>query len=197
MGKLNGSPQGRIEADRYLAGDPEMVRQTDAWIDGELMAGAARSSAEREDLKQLVHLKLLQNLQKRAFRNEASFRTYACRIARFTVIDFLRRGRVEQVRDRSPFVATYRSPQRTLETRELSGQIQLALTRCPDHCQELWRLIAERELTYPQIADRLGIPVGTVKSRVWHCRRYLAAALEIGGGRQHRGNRSTSPRRRR
>lgn len=50
----------------------------------------------------------------------------------------------------------------------------------PDHAQVL-QLAHEEGLTQSQIAERLGLPLGTVKSRMFHGIRALRAALVEGG----------------
>ena len=40
-----------------------------------------------------------------------------------------------------------------------------------------------RDLTVPQIAERLGIPVGTVQSRLHYALKYLQVEIEAGDAR--------------
>jgi RNA polymerase sigma-70 factor (ECF subfamily) len=53
-------------------------------------------------------------------------------------------------------------------------------TLSPDHNAVL-RMYFEEDLSQPQIADRLGIPLGTVKTRTHHALRALRR--ELGSGR--------------
>ena len=48
--------------------------------------------------------------------------------------------------------------------------------------RELVRLVFVEDRAVADVADRLGIPEGTVKSRVFKVRRLLRAALQQGGG---------------
>jgi RNA polymerase sigma-70 factor (ECF subfamily) len=50
---------------------------------------------------------------------------------------------------------------------------------CPE--RELWRLLFEEDRPVAEVADRLGIPAGTVKSRAFRVRQLLRAALGRGG----------------
>ncbi|MFI5928577.1 RNA polymerase sigma factor [Micromonospora sp. NPDC051543] len=55
-----------------------------------------------------------------------------------------------------------------------------ALDRLEAHRPELVTALVLRDLCqleYPQIADQLGIPVGTVKSRIHHARRHVRESL--------------------
>ena len=69
------------------------------------------------------------------------------------------------------------SPQRTLEQRERVERIQRAVRSLPEPQRVVFALYATGEMTYGQIAEVLGIPVGTVMSRLYHARRQLAETL--------------------
>jgi RNA polymerase sigma-70 factor (ECF subfamily) len=47
--------------------------------------------------------------------------------------------------------------------------------------QRLWRLMFEQDRSVADVARRLGVPEGTVKSRAFRIRRLLRAALRQGG----------------
>ena len=57
------------------------------------------------------------------------------------------------------------------EQRELFGRL---VDRLPDDKREVFRLAQEAELNLREIAEQLGIPEGTVKSRLHYARRRLA-----------------------
>ena len=59
----------------------------------------------------------------------------------------------------------------------LSWAVQEALGRLSDDEREIVRLSFFEDLTQPQIAERLGIPLGTVKSRSHRAHRQLAELL--------------------
>jgi RNA polymerase sigma factor (sigma-70 family) len=56
-------------------------------------------------------------------------------------------------------------------------QVRRALDTLPDHDRELIRLQHYGQLTHVEIAERLAIPVGTVKSRSFRAHRRLAGLL--------------------
>jgi RNA polymerase sigma-70 factor (ECF subfamily) len=56
-------------------------------------------------------------------------------------------------------------------------EVRRAVSELPDEDQELIRLQHFEGLTHAQIADRLGVPVGTVKSRSFRAHKRLAADL--------------------
>ena len=56
-------------------------------------------------------------------------------------------------------------------------EVRLALDRLSDQDRELIRLQHYGELTHTEIAGRLAIPLGTVKSRSFRAHRRLAGLL--------------------
>jgi RNA polymerase sigma-70 factor (ECF subfamily) len=69
-------------------------------------------------------------------------------------------------------------PDRTALDRELGRRIDGAVARLPDKLREVWILGAAQGLPYPEVAEILGIPVGTVKSRMFQAVRLLRSDLE-------------------
>ena len=65
-----------------------------------------------------------------------------------------------------------------LSQQQLLKQILLLV---PAVCRQLWRMAYVETLGYAEIARRIDVPPGTVKSRMWYCRkRALALLQEIG-----------------
>jgi RNA polymerase sigma factor (sigma-70 family) len=66
---------------------------------------------------------------------------------------------------------------RRVDAESAGPRIALALARLDARDREALLLFAWAELTYPQIAEALGIPVGTVRSRIHRARRNARALL--------------------
>jgi RNA polymerase sigma-70 factor (ECF subfamily) len=109
-------------------------------------------------------------------------------IARYTALDLLRRelrptrGGHEAEQD-----AVVEPPD--LDRAWLSWAVQEALRQLGDHEREIIRLSFYEDLTHVQISERLGLPLGTVKSRSHRAHRRLAELLahvrdapEVAGG---------------
>ena len=64
-----------------------------------------------------------------------------------------------------------------LEVRDL----QVALSRVPEEQREVLLLIGLEQMTYEEAAGALGIPIGTVMSRLSRARERLRALLAGGG----------------
>jgi RNA polymerase sigma-70 factor, ECF subfamily len=63
------------------------------------------------------------------------------------------------------------------EVRALAG----VLAKLPVGEREVLTLVSQEQLTYPEVARALDIPVGTVRSRLHSARKRLRAALDMNG----------------
>jgi RNA polymerase sigma-70 factor (ECF subfamily) len=57
-------------------------------------------------------------------------------------------------------------PDDRVEAAELAGRVREAVDQLPDHLREVLLLAYFKQLPYKEIAEALGIPLGTVKSRL-------------------------------
>ena len=101
-------------------------------------------------------------------------------IARRTAIDVYRR---ESLRSGAPLEAV-RADEPAMVTAPASAEalyetweVRQAVSELPDDEREVGRLQHFEGMTHSQIAERLGVAVGTVKSRSFRAHRRLAAAL--------------------
>jgi len=69
-------------------------------------------------------------------------------------------------------------PGRAAEVDEIRRVVQEAIAGLPEHDREVLVLKEFHGLKYREIADLIGVPIGTVMSRLYTARRRLAAALE-------------------
>ena len=126
------------------------------------------------------------------FDGRSSFATWAYRIATNASLDELRR------RGRRPAlaIADYDGPTELLDTtswrfdEQLADRdaIETALSALPDEFRLPLVMRDLLDLEYAEIADQLGVPLGTVKSRIARGRAMLARALELDAGNQHGGD---------
>lgn len=70
------------------------------------------------------------------------------------------------------------SPMKSALDRELADRIDSAVRRLPEKLREVWILGAMQGRPYQDVAETLGIPVGTVKSRMFQAVRLLRTDLE-------------------
>jgi RNA polymerase sigma-70 factor (ECF subfamily) len=149
-----------------------------------LRLGARRPEAE--DLTQDLFLKLFRHAESYTARER--FAAYAFRVARNAWIDRQRRNaradsaveahaRDQEVR-REGNEAEPAVPILDLARREEAARAREFLRELPEHHRLVIELGVVQELPYADIAAALDIPIGTVKSRMFHAVRRLREALE-------------------
>ncbi len=101
----------------------------------------------------------------------------------------LRRARHERHAARDPEAdAQCVDPVCELERRELAAALRDAIDRLPPSLARTLSLRVDDGLEYAVIAERLAIPIGTVRSRLSNARRLLADSLdpsELAGAGRH------------
>ena len=136
-----------------------------------------------EDLTQDVFLKLFKSLD--TFDRRANFQTWLISVSRNLCIDHYRSIRKERETinrdvdpaDLSPAAPT-RSPEAELELRDRVHLLRTALDMLAPTLRTAVMLRDIQELSYQEIADRLGLPEGTVKSRINRGRTELARQIQ-------------------
>ena len=136
---------------------------------------------DAEDLTQEIFLRLFRILDR--FRRDADFGTWLTSVARNHCIDHYRstkRERELMVRDMAGFDTTPArsgNPHRAVEDRDRRGFVRQGLERLPPKLREAVILRDLMELSYQEMAERLELPEGTVKSRINRGREELARIL--------------------
>jgi RNA polymerase sigma factor (sigma-70 family) len=151
---------------------------------------------EAEDLTQDIFLKIFKALK--SFDRRANFQTWIISISRNLCIDHYRSVRKERQtiardvdsNDLQP-ATPERGPYAQAEHQDLRAQLRQALETLPITLRTAVVLRDLQELSYQEIADRLGLPEGTVKSRINRGRIELAHQL-----RRLQENQPVRPRRR-
>jgi len=67
------------------------------------------------------------------------------------------------------------SPERHAEDADTGRRLRDLITALPGDKREALTLASDEDLSIAEIADRLGVPEGTVKSRLHHARKWLIA----------------------
>jgi RNA polymerase sigma-70 factor (ECF subfamily) len=137
---------------------------------------------EAEDLTQDIFLKIFKALH--TFDRRANFQTWLISISRNLCIDHYRSVRKERetmardvdASELSP-VSRERGPYSQLEQVDLKHLIRQALAELPPTLRQAVVLRDLQEFSYQEIADELGLPEGTVKSRINRGRLELARQL--------------------
>lgn len=141
--------------------------------------------SEAQDLTQDVFLRLFRTLK--SFRaGEGSFTVWLSRMTRNLLIDNYRRTRQERITDsieeqlpmmEERSIGAGSRADGLLAGREASELLQGALQRLSPELRETVILRDLEEMEYKEIAETLGVPEGTVKSRLNRGRAELARIL--------------------
>jgi RNA polymerase sigma-70 factor (ECF subfamily) len=139
----------------------------------------ALDAVQEAFVKALVHLP--------SFQGRSSFKTWLLRVVSNAALDLGRaRGRRETLsmdglgqksRDEcEPLIHV--EPTRELERQDLRRTLTDALAQLPAAQRQTFVLHAEAELSYREVAETLGISIGTVMSRLYYARQRLRVLLE-------------------
>jgi RNA polymerase sigma-70 factor (ECF subfamily) len=179
--------------ERYLRGDQAafstLVRRHERRVYNLCYRMLGREEDAR-DASQEAFLTALRKLS--SFRGEARFTTWLHRVTINACYDVMRRKRreplLEPARDEDqPEPPGPASPDHA-DSAVASVDVQRALIRVPQEFRAVLVLHDVHDLSYDDIAETLGIPVGTVKSRLHRGRVALAELLgESGRGRGGHG----------
>jgi RNA polymerase sigma-70 factor (ECF subfamily) len=187
---------------------PEELAQERAWIEacqsGDLrgleglygryhrqlyayLVAMLRSEHAAEDVVQDIFVKLHKQIA--SYRSQSPFNHWLFRLARNQAIDHLRREKVRRVvsldeepaegsamRERVP--SKGKDAQAQLLAGEKAVAIRAAVQALPPSFREVVLLREWEDLPYEDIAARLGLSVGTVKSRLFRARSLLEKALK-------------------
>ncbi|MGB7549593.1 MAG: sigma-70 family RNA polymerase sigma factor, partial [Terracidiphilus sp.] len=149
------------------------------------------NAADAEDLTQDVFLKIYSNLASFDM-GRGTLQVWITTMTRNLLVDNFRRTRnqratsslddgwdgTDELRPVDRLMANGPSPQESAAQKELAKMVQNALARVSVELREAVILRDLQDLDYKEIAQVLGIPEGTVKSRISRGRAELARLLE-------------------
>jgi RNA polymerase sigma-70 factor (ECF subfamily) len=159
-------PLRRLDPDRVAEHLPRLYRAARAWT---------RSREEAEDLVQETYARVL--ARPRLLRNEDEL-GYLVRSMRNTFISQLRaQGRRPQTTELVEEVAVSgRASDNPAEAAEIH-EVHAAIAELPDDFRDALVAVDIAGLTYPEAARALGVPEGTLTSRLFRARDRVARNL--------------------
>lgn len=132
------------------------------------------------DLTQEIFIKVYSSLNR--YRAEFKFSTWIYKIAHNAAVDHLRRT---ATREQSlvvghegdqfdlPIESSLLSPEQESEQRERRIEIETVVRALPSNYRELIILRHSQDLSYEEIVEVTGLPLGTVKNRLFRAREMM------------------------
>jgi RNA polymerase sigma-70 factor (ECF subfamily) len=128
-----------------------------------------RSAEDAEDATLDTFCKIWQEAE-RYDRNRASVLSYLVLLARSRAIDLrrARSARLKREQSHGPRTPTAPDPSDAANQREARERVHAALSKLPTAEREAVQLSFLEGLSHREIAERLGQPLGTTKTRIRH-----------------------------
>jgi RNA polymerase sigma-70 factor (ECF subfamily) len=162
---------------RFRTGDPEAVRHLYERFGGAVFTIALRALGDRGLAEEAVQQTFLQAWRASGrFEPDRDPAPWLYAIARRVSVDLYRRERRHRtvgMEEEPEMVALPPSFEGTWE----AWEVRAALDRLPDEERQIVRATHYLGLTHEETAQRLNLPVGTVKSRSHRAHRRLASLL--------------------
>jgi RNA polymerase sigma factor (sigma-70 family) len=159
---------------RCRAGEAEawnqLVERFSRFVFAICVRGFRLPEADAEDVFQDVFAKTFEQLH--ALRDDGAIRPWIAQLTRRACIDRLRASRETPVGEMEETAAD------SLAEIDRALDVQLALGSLPEACGEILDRFFTRDETYRTIGEELGLPAGTIASRISRCLEKLKAAME-------------------
>lgn len=132
------------------------------------------------DLTQEIFIKIYGSLER--YRPEFKFSTWIYKIAHNSAVDHLRRSNTREQSIVSgsdgdhfelPLESGRLTPEQESEKKERRIEIEAVIRTLPENYRELIILRHSQDLTYDEIVEVTGLPLGTVKNRLFRAREMM------------------------
>lgn len=140
-------------------------------------------TGSREAADDLTQDTLERAWHKRAlWRAGTDLRAWTFTIMHNVFVNGTRRGRALAPLDDTPLEDTRAAPGASVETGVVLRELARALALLPDEQREVLLLVGLEQFSYAEAAEVLGVPIGTVMSRLSRARERLRLLLDAGAG---------------
>ncbi|RKZ07184.1 hypothetical protein DRQ05_03525 [bacterium] len=141
-----------------------------------------RNPTDAEDIAQEVFVRVFSALDR--YDPSFPFSSWLYRITSNMCIDFIRKTKDRPVSIDKPLSgddgeyafqlpSDGAGPDRNVQAREMISILEEALARLPERYRMIVILRHEEQLSYEEISESLGIPIGTVKARIHRARNMI------------------------
>jgi RNA polymerase sigma-70 factor (ECF subfamily) len=177
----SGAPPGSL-VDRCRRGDRgawnEMVEEYSRYVYAIIMRGYRLPESDAEDVFQDVFARVFERLE--TLRDDEALRGWIAQVTRNLCADHLRRARpTEELTEDTAHDLDDR-----LSDLDEALAVRQALVRLPAGCADILDRFFCRDEPYRTISQALGIPAGTIASRISRCLDRLRRELD-GRDRRH------------
>ena len=160
------------------------------------VARYVRHSGDVEDVVQDVFIRAYRGLG--SFRGDSAFFSWLYRIATNASLSHIKRetsdvllgddAPEERADAFEPGISDAENPERTLMAKQIGETVQRALAKLQPDLAEALMLYEVESKPYGEIAEILNIPIGTVRTRIFRAREFIAKRLEpvLGAQRNRR-----------
>lgn len=156
------------------------------------VARYVRRASDVEEVVQDAFIRAYRGLA--SFRGDASFYSWLYRIATNAAFSFLKKDSMEVQGDErldeafEPGVTDEQTPERVLLAKQIGEAVERAMARLQPELAEALLLYEVEGKSYKDIAQMLGTPIGTVRTRIFRAREFIARRLEpvLGPARDRR-----------
>jgi RNA polymerase sigma-70 factor, ECF subfamily len=165
---------------RLRNGDPDALAEVHRTYGGMVLGylrGALRDAAAAEDVHQEVFLEVWRRGPSYD-PDRSSLGTWVMLIARSRAIDHLRRRIPEPIDPQSPGADQAEDPTASPDLLVERWAMAVHLARLPDEQARILRMRFEQGFSQTEIAERTGIPLGTVKTYMVRGLRRLRELME-------------------
>ena len=164
---IRGYLEGNTKDYGVIVGWVREVVNTRVWVEG----------ISAEDIVSDTTHKLLLNFRAKKFKYESSLKTYVQRITRYTIIDTIRsyRRTKEYLAEENVHLLRDKNPLEIFESKEEVVIFNRIFSLVDETCRKLWKMNFHDCLSYKDIAKRLNLTEGAVKTKVFRCKEEAIA----------------------
>jgi RNA polymerase sigma-70 factor (ECF subfamily) len=163
---------------RCREGDPEawnaLVERFSRYVYAIATQGFRLRDHDAEDVFQEVFAKVYERLD--TLRNDEAIQPWIAQLTRRVCVDRLRAGSREEPTEESELAAD--PDDEALGRLDEALDVHDAMVGLPENCREILDRFFARDESYRTIGDTLGLPAGTIASRLSRCLDKLRDAFE-------------------
>ena len=167
--------------EKLLEGDEQALDHLVKRYEGPLYGFCFRMMGEKAAAEDAFQETFLRVYRRRfSFRLDATFKPWLYQIGMNVCRDLLRKRKRRQevaLTEESVPEEVESGPEDAMEKKLQAERVKAALSKLPKKQRDVLILSHYQSLSYPEIAETLEIPPGTVKSRVYHALRKLGKML--------------------